>query len=87
MKKQILLIVIAFTSLFAMSQVVNQDLTNNGIYDFMDELANLKIIDLSSVTKPYSRMFIAMKIKQAMAFREKLNKRQNKELDFYLQGL
>ena len=84
MKKQILLIVIAFTSLFAMSQVVNQDLTNNGIYDFMDELANLKIIDLSSVTKPYSRMFIAMKIKQAMAFREKLNKRQNKELDFYL---
>ena len=67
-----------------MSQVVNQDLTNNGIYDFMDELANLKIIDLTSVTKPYSRMFIAMKLKQAVASHDKLNKRQNKELDFYL---
>ena len=76
--------VIAITSLFTMSQVVNQDLTNNGIYNFLDELANIKIIDLNSATKPYSRMFIAMKLKQAIASREKLNKRQNKDLDFYL---
>ena len=76
--------VIAITSLFTMSQVVNQDLTNNGIYNFLDELANIKIIDLNSATKPYSRMIIAMKLKQAIASREKLNKRQNKDLDFYL---
>jgi hypothetical protein len=33
--------------LFALPRVVYQDLTNSGIYDFMDELANLKIIDLT----------------------------------------
>ena len=70
--------------LFALPQVVFQDLTNSGIYDFMDELANLKIIDLTSATKPYSRMLISMKLTEANASREKLNKRQNKELDFYL---
>ena len=70
--------------MFALPQVVYQDLTNSGIYDFMDELANLKIIDLTSATKPYSRMFIALKLKQATASRESLNNRQNKELDFYL---
>jgi hypothetical protein len=67
-----------------MPQVVSQDLTNTGIYDFMDELANLKIIDLTSAIKPYSRKFIANSLSKAVTFREKLNKRQNKELDFYL---
>ena len=72
------------TPLFVVSQEVFQDITNVGIYDFMDELANLKIIDLSSVTKPYSRKFIAAKLKETIASRNKLNKRQEKELDFYL---
>jgi hypothetical protein len=76
--------IITFAIVYAMPQAVNQDLTNTGIYDFMDELANLKIIDLTSVVKPYTRMFIAQKLKQAINCREKLNKRQNKELDFYL---
>lgn len=76
---------VAFTSLYAMPQVVYQDLTNKGIYDFMDEMANLRIIDLTSVTKPYTRVFIASKLKQVQGSREKLNKRQMRELDFYLQ--
>lgn len=71
--------------LSALPQEVYQDLTNVGIYDFMDELANLKIIELNSAVRPYSRMFIAMKLKQADSSRDKLNKRQKKELDFYLQ--
>jgi hypothetical protein len=70
--------------MFALPQAVYQDLTNTGIYDFMDEMANLKIIDLTSVTKPYTRMFIAKNLKQAETCRERLNKRQNRELDFYL---
>jgi len=69
--------------LFALPQIVYQDLTNSGIYDFLDELANLKIIDLSSAIKPYSRMFIAQKLKEAEVSREWMNKRQKKELDFY----
>jgi hypothetical protein len=50
----------------------------------MDELANLRIIDVTSVTRPYSRIFIAMKLKEAKALAGRLNKRQKKELDFYL---
>ena len=84
LKRQILLMIVLCMSLCALPQVVYQDLTNTGIYDFMDELANLKIIDVISATKPYSRMFIAQKLKQADASRAKLNRRQNKDLDFYL---
>jgi len=76
--------IVSCMPVFAFSQVVYQDLTNAGIYDFIDELANLKVIELTSVTKPYSRMLIAEKLKQATNSREKLNRRQNKELDFYL---
>jgi hypothetical protein len=84
LKRQFLFMFIFCFPLFAVSQVVYQDLTNTGIYDFMDELANLKIIDVTSVTKPYSRMFIASKLKLAIASKDKLNTRQKKELDFYL---
>ncbi|MCX6244932.1 MAG: hypothetical protein NTU98_09525 [Bacteroidetes bacterium] len=84
MKRQILLIVLFCSPLFALPQVVYQDLTNTGIYDFMDELANLRIIDVTSAVKPYSRIFIAEKLKEASAVKEKMNKRQKKELDFYL---
>jgi hypothetical protein len=84
LKRQILLMIVSCMPVFALSQVVYQDLTNTGIYDFMDELANLKVIELTSVTKPYSRMLIAEKLKKAANSREKLNRRQKKELDFYL---
>ena len=67
-----------------MSQVAYQDITNCGIYDFLDELANLKVIDLNSAVKPYSRELIAANLRKAITLRDKLNKRQNKELDFYL---
>jgi len=84
LKRQILLVSLLCNSLFASPQVVYQDLTNTGIYDFMDEMANLGIIDLTSVVKPYSRIFIAEKLKETLAAREKLNHRQRKELNFYL---
>jgi hypothetical protein len=54
------------------------------IYDFLDELANDGIIELVSVVKPYSREFIAEKLEKASLQEEHLNKRQRKELDFFL---
>jgi len=66
------------------SQVVYQHVSDKNIYDFLDELASSKIIEINSVIKPYSRMFIADKLKQAESANEQLNKRQNKELEFYL---
>lgn len=66
------------------SQVIPQTLSGTGIYDFIDELANGQIISVNSAIKPYSRLFIAQKLKEANEKREQLNPRQSKELDFYL---
>jgi hypothetical protein len=77
----------------AHAQVVYEDINNTGIYDFLDELANNKVIELNSVVKPYSRIYITKKLmeaeKQLIINNEELkirvNKRQVKELHFYLQ--
>jgi len=71
-------------SCILLSQEIPQSLKSTGIYDFIDELANSKVIEINSAIKPYSRLFIANKLKEADSSREKLNPRQQKELDFYL---
>ena len=65
------------------SQEIPHPVNNTGIYEFLDELANGKLIEISSLVKPYSRLFIAQKLNEADGKRESLNKRQQKELDFY----
>jgi len=50
----------------------------------LDELATLKIITINSVVKPYSRIYIAHKLIEAMEQVEKLNTRQRAEIEFYL---
>lgn len=70
------------TNLF--SQEVPQPVNNKGIYEFLDELANIHIITINSVVKPYSRLFISERLKEAEGKKELLNTRQQKELDFYL---
>ena len=57
---------------------------NTDIYDFVDELANVGVIDINSAIKPYSRKFIAQKTCRSIRKREELNARQMKDLDFYL---
>jgi hypothetical protein len=84
LKKLLLFSLLNWIPLMLISQVVYQDLTNQGIYTFIDELANLKVISLNSVIKPYPRSFIAQKLKEASEKKEKLNRRQQKELAFYL---
>ena len=66
------------------SQEVYQNISNTSIYDFIDELSNCGIISINSVIKPYSRVLIAEKLKEASQKTEQLNKRQKKELEFYL---
>ena len=53
-------------------------------YYVIDELANDGIVELNSVTKPYSRMLITEKLLKANAQKEKLNKRQLSELKFFM---
>lgn len=66
------------------SQETPHPLGNYGIYEFLDELANSRIITVNSAIKPYSRLFIAQCLKEAEEKRNELNSRQQKELDFYL---
>ncbi len=90
MKKLILILLILASSLFSTAQVVSEDVSNTGIYEFLDELAALKVITLNSAIKPYSREYIARKLNEARlaaadtaAPKSLLSKRQQQELDFY----
>lgn len=65
-------------------QEVPHSVNNKGIYEFLDELANLHIITINSVVKPYSRLFISRCLMEAEGKKEQLNSRQQKELDFYI---
>lgn len=66
------------------SQEVPHPVSNTGIYEFLDELAGMQIIEINSAIKPYSRLFIANRLTEADKSRDQLNPRQQKELNFYL---
>ena len=85
MKRAVFFTLIAFLPVFLSAQIVYQDLTNTNIYDFIDELASLHVISITSVIKPYPREMIAQKLLEASSVenRTKLSKRQQKELGFY----
>ena len=56
----------------------------NSIYDYLDELANIQVIELCSVVKPYSRKLIYEKLHEAEGKTERLTKRQIKDLAFFV---
>ncbi len=54
------------------------------VYDFVEELAEMKIISVNSVVKPYDRNQIAAWLREAAEADSMLSVRQRKELWFYL---
>lgn len=86
LKKNILLILLFNILIWnaGLSQEVPHSVNNTGVYGFIDELANIQIIEINSTVKPYSRLFIAQRLKEAEGNRDRLNTRQQKELDFYM---
>lgn len=66
------------------AQYVPVHISNHGIYDFLDELASLQVIEMNTALKPYSRSLICKKLMEAEENHESLNQRQLKELLFYL---
>lgn len=66
------------------AQEIYQHISNKTIYEFLDELANEKIIELNTLIKPYSRKLIASKLNEANSQKELLNQRQKYQLDFFL---
>ncbi len=65
-------------------QEIPFSVSNYGVYDFLDELANIQVVSINSAVKPYSRLYIAKKLQEADEKRDRLSVRQQKELDFYL---
>ncbi|MCD4832958.1 MAG: hypothetical protein K8R31_04120 [Bacteroidales bacterium] len=84
MKKQILYILLITVSLAAKTQEVFYHTSNKDIYEFLDEFAALQVIDINTIVKPYSRIFIANKLNEIQESNYNLTKRQQEELTFYL---
>ncbi len=82
LKRIIVLLALITLVLPIYSQIVMQPITSS-VYEFLDEMAQMKYIEINSSVKPYSRIFIAKKLVEIEKHAEELNKRQKKELDFY----
>lgn len=80
----LLLSLVCIHSGSAWGQDVYYHVTNKELYDFLDELANEKIIFLNSAIKPYSREFIAEQLLASLKKSDQLTRRQHAELEFYL---
>jgi len=80
------LLLIGFLIAFNLShaQDISENISYIRIYDFMDELAGDKLIDLKSAIQPYSRKLISEKLLEAQSKDANLNARQKAELKFFL---
>ncbi|HPF94541.1 MAG TPA: hypothetical protein PLV65_11395, partial [Tenuifilaceae bacterium] len=77
-------LLLLLTTSLAFGQDVYHHVTNQGVYELIDELANMGIISVNSSVKPYSRKQISQLLTQANSQTEKLSKRQKAEIAFYL---
>lgn len=85
MKKTVAYLLIVLSSIhFTFSQEVNKHILYTSIYDYLDELANMHVIELNSAVKPYSRHLIYEKLHEAEGKQESLTRRQKKDLAFFL---
>lgn len=63
-----------------------EHVSHQGIYEFLDEMANLRFIGLNGVVKPYTREFIASQLSELTGFTDSLTLRQADMLWFYYQS-
>lgn len=68
----------------SVGQTVYQHTSFSGIYDFLDELQSMGLIEINSAVKPFSRSFIATQLQIAYSNKILLNKRQSNELNAYM---
>ena len=85
MRKYLFLAVTLLVVNTAFGQDIPQHISYTRIYDFIDELANDGFIEINSVVKPYSRVFISEKLEEVKQQESALNKRQKDELNFFLE--
>jgi hypothetical protein len=78
------LILFTATQQTTYAQIVFENTAKSTIYDYLDEMSNIKLIELNSSIKPYSRQLIAEKLREVNEQKDKLNKRQLGELTFFM---
>ena len=78
-----LVIVGFFVCVYTHSQVV-ETLGEGGVYDLLDELVSVHVIDANPAIKPYTRRFIATRLAEAQHADSLLSPRLRKEVAFYL---
>lgn len=71
-------------TLLLFAQNIPQNMEYTRLYSFIDELATDGLVDVNSAIKPYNRNAIAAMLKQAKAQDSLLNKRQKKDLAFFM---
>ena len=84
MRKILLFAFILGYSALAQAQTVYQHVSDRGIYNFLDELATMHIIDLATAMKPYPRADIAQWLEEASRQRAQLTSAQRARLDHFL---
>jgi hypothetical protein len=68
------------------SQQIYTSLADPGIEMLLDELATNHVIRLNSVSRPYSRNFIALQLREALSADSLLTPLEKKEIQFYLKN-
>ena len=74
-----------FCALSVSAQRIPEMIEYTEVYDFIEELTTDGVIETNAAIKPYTRDYIAAKLKEAQGKDSLLNKRQREDLQFYLQ--
>jgi hypothetical protein len=83
MQKYLIVLFILFLPCALFAQFLPEDPNNEGIYQFIDELASAGVITVNESIKPYSKQKIAQWLLESGKQKDALTPRQQKELDFY----
>jgi hypothetical protein len=78
------LLILFIFNMSAHSQTTWHHVSDRGIYQFLDELAGMHLIDISTTVKPYAREAIADALVQASRQWTKLTLSQRSRLDLYM---
>jgi len=83
-KKRLYLFLFVTFLFFSMkAQTIAWTPSSTGLYEFLDEMATLGIVQINSGIKPYTRQYIASKLKEIRCHDTLLTQRQKQELAFY----
>jgi hypothetical protein len=85
-KASAILTIFLFFVIGVKAQTTYEHISNTGIYEFLDELANQGYITLNSTVKPYSRQHIAQKLEEASKAKQPMDRMLKQDLDFYLKA-